>query len=172
MGVYNVRDRMGHWIERKRKGKKCPHWWCRTREMSEAELLRHLEANHDDHRARIIVRELDRREERDKRRARKASDRAGRQEEHTLAVETAYVAAETETRGHMLSRAGRAAGVNPRSLWTGPEARARRYASEELRAYWDKHGRLTKTEWNRQAEKEREIAEYEDDRSRRLYGVY
>lgn len=170
--TYNIRDRAGHWIERTRKGRKCPHWWCRAREMSEAELLRHLEHAHDDHRARIIVRELDRREARDKRRERRANEKSAAREEHLLAVESAFTAAESETRGHMLSKAGKAAGVNPQSLWTGPEARARRYASEELRAYWDRHGRLTKAEWAKRDQDERDAAEWADERSRRLYGVY
>lgn len=170
---YNIRDRMGHWIERSRKGKKCHHWWCLARGMSEAELIRHLSETHDDKRARIIVRELDRREERDKRRARRASGRAAHREEHLLAVESAFTAAEAQTRGHMLSKAGRAARVDPRSLWTGPETRARKYASEELRAYWDQHGRLTKAEWDRLSAGEQAAAEYEDERrARRLYGVY
>ena len=54
-----------------------------------------------------------------------------------------YDRAEGATRGHLLSPAGRAAGVDPRSLFTGPESRARKYASRELLDYWQENGRLT-----------------------------
>jgi hypothetical protein len=43
----------------------------------------------------------------------------------------------------MLNRRGREAGVDERTLFTGPEARARKYASEELLTYWETHPRLT-----------------------------
>ena len=43
----------------------------------------------------------------------------------------------------MLNRAGQAAGIGPRSLFTGPEARARKYASEELREHWQSPPRPT-----------------------------
>jgi hypothetical protein len=54
-----------------------------------------------------------------------------------------YLDAERETRGFMLNAAGRSAGIDPRSLFTGPESRARKYASDELRGYWQERGRLT-----------------------------
>ncbi|WP_328438276.1 phage minor capsid protein [Nocardia puris] len=54
-----------------------------------------------------------------------------------------WLAAEEATNGYMLSRAGERAGVDPRTLWFGNAATAERYASEELRAYWDLHGRPT-----------------------------
>jgi len=60
--------------------------------------------------------------------------------EHTR---QAYLDAENETRGQLLSKSGQAAGVHPASLFTGPEARARKHASEELLGYWQTHGRLT-----------------------------
>ena len=44
--------------------------------------------------------------------------------------------AESWTRGNMLNKAGRAAGINPASLFSGPRARAYKYASEELQRYW------------------------------------
>jgi hypothetical protein len=58
-------------------------------------------------------------------------------------VETTYRAAEDETRGVLVTAAGERAGVHPRDLFTGPEARARKYATEELLSYWQTHGRLT-----------------------------
>lgn len=64
-------------------------------------------------------------------------------EAYRLFIERTYVQAETELRGVMLTPEGERAGVDPMSLFSGPRARAERYASEELRAWWDEHGRLT-----------------------------
>jgi hypothetical protein len=58
-------------------------------------------------------------------------------------ADRAYWSAEDATRGHLLNKAGRAAGIHPRTLFTGPESRARRYASEDLLTYWQANGRLT-----------------------------
>lgn len=54
-----------------------------------------------------------------------------------------YFAAEEATRGNVINAAGQRAGVDPRSLFTGPESRARKYASEEVLQWWQDHGRLT-----------------------------
>lgn len=62
---------------------------------------------------------------------------------HRHYVEDAYWHAEDECRGFMLNKAGVKARVHPRSLFTGPEARARKYASEDLLRYWHEKGRLT-----------------------------
>lgn len=51
-----------------------------------------------------------------------------------------WLDAEQQTRGNLLSPAGRAAGVDPVSLWSGTAARARKYASEELKRWWEEHG--------------------------------
>jgi hypothetical protein len=53
------------------------------------------------------------------------------------------IAAEAATNGYMLNKAGKVAGIDPWSLITGPEPRARQYASPELRQYWDTNGRPT-----------------------------
>jgi hypothetical protein len=58
-------------------------------------------------------------------------------------VRQSFDDAEEVTNGYMLSKAGQAAKVNPRSLFAGPESRARKYASEELLGYWQEHGRMT-----------------------------
>lgn len=55
----------------------------------------------------------------------------------------AYDQAEAETNGFMLNSAGKAAGINPRDLFTGTEATARKYASDELLGFWQKRGRVT-----------------------------
>lgn len=57
-----------------------------------------------------------------------------------------YRAAEDATNGYLLNNAARRAGVDAKSLFTGPESRARRHASDELRAWWDIHGRPTLAE--------------------------
>lgn len=80
-------------------------------------------------------------------------------EDQRIAAHAAYVAAESACRGHMLSRHGRAANVAPYSLFTGPEPRARRYASEELCEWWDQHGRPTAADWRRDAARERVAVE-------------
>lgn len=51
--------------------------------------------------------------------------------------------AHEETRGSLLSRRGRAAGVSTEALFRGPLSQVEPYASEELRSYWARHGRLT-----------------------------
>lgn len=55
----------------------------------------------------------------------------------------AWLNAEGETNGFLLNEAGRNAGIDPRSLFVGQESRARKYASDELLAWFDAHGRLT-----------------------------
>ncbi|WP_067565826.1 phage minor capsid protein [Nocardia acidivorans] len=58
-----------------------------------------------------------------------------------------WLRAEEATNGYMLSKAGQAAGIDPRSLWFGNAKAAEKYASEELRAFWDQHGRPTLDEF-------------------------
>ena len=43
----------------------------------------------------------------------------------------------------MLNRRGKEAGINERTLFTGPESRARKSASEELLSWWETHPRPT-----------------------------
>jgi hypothetical protein len=54
-----------------------------------------------------------------------------------------YVSAEWATRGQMLNSAAKAAGIDPFSLFSGQEARARKWASDELKRWWSEHGRIT-----------------------------
>jgi hypothetical protein len=62
---------------------------------------------------------------------------------HRDHAEQTYLDAEDVCRGHLLNKAAQAAGVDPRSLFTGPESRARKHASEELLGYWQERGRMT-----------------------------
>ncbi|MFD1145913.1 hypothetical protein [Saccharothrix hoggarensis] len=61
-----------------------------------------------------------------------------------------YRQAEDECRGHLLNPAGKAAGVDPYSLFHGPASRVRRYASPELRTWFYRHGRTTWIEYKAQ----------------------
>lgn len=65
-------------------------------------------------------------------------------------VHLQYVAAEHETRGNLLTREAVAAGIQPVELFSGPTARARRYASEDLQRWWADNGRMTLTEFRAQ----------------------
>ena len=63
---------------------------------------------------------------------------------------SAYLFAEEECRGAMLNERGKKAGVDAYSLFMGNEARARAYASPELLEHWERWGRLTFAEFERQ----------------------
>ncbi|MFE2994264.1 hypothetical protein ACFXG4_04940 [Nocardia sp. NPDC059246] len=65
---------------------------------------------------------------------------------HRDEAHQAWLNAEDATNGYMLSKHGERAGIDPRKLWSMPEDRARKYASEELRAWWDEYGRTTTAE--------------------------
>lgn len=54
-----------------------------------------------------------------------------------------YHRAEDATNGYLVNAEGRARAVDPLSLFTGPVARARKYASPELLEWFDQQGRLT-----------------------------
>ncbi|MDB4872808.1 MAG: hypothetical protein JWL97_3812 [Gemmatimonadales bacterium] len=185
MAYYNVRDLLGHFV-RGKGHRKCPHKCCQgrrphpadvpllpnrdvVRAMSTEQINKLIDWD-DDESVLTFLAELNRREKQaDAKRSaaeRRKAKAAREREEHYLAVHNAHEQAENETRGHMLSPAGRAAGVHPRTLFTGPRARADKYASEELRNWWDEHGRMTVTDYRRHLASERESYEAAD-RSRR-----
>ena len=56
--------------------------------------------------------------------------------EYAAHVERQYLAAEDYCRGVLLNRAAERAGVDPRTLFSGPSHVAYARASEELREYW------------------------------------
>lgn len=58
-----------------------------------------------------------------------------------------YLAAEEATNGYLLNRRGRAKGINPAQLFSGPARIAYAYASDELKEWWAEHGRLTQAEF-------------------------
>ena len=77
------------------------------------------------------------------------------------AAHAQYLAADAVCRGVLLSRQGKRAGVTEWSLWSGPEARAMRYASEELREFWHANPRVTVGRYRQQATAGR-VAQRED----------
>jgi hypothetical protein len=79
--------------------------------------------------------------------ARRLSPERACREEYDAHLAATYVTAETECRGQLLSREGLAKGIDPRTLFTGPASRVRVYASEELRTWFGRHGRITFAEW-------------------------
>lgn len=61
-----------------------------------------------------------------------------------------FLRAHTELRGELLNAAGRASRIDPASLFMGPWCRVERYASEELKAWFAQHGRITVAEFEAQ----------------------
>jgi hypothetical protein len=85
-------------------------------------------------------------------------------------VYLASMQAEDDTNGNLLSAAGRAENarrarqgkplITAASLWSGPSARARKYASDELKEWWETHGgRRNLTEYRAQFTGDRKAAE-------------
>lgn len=58
-------------------------------------------------------------------------------------VDQEYRAAEEAANWFLLNEEGRRAGISPKSLFTGTEARARKYASDDLMWYWAESPRLS-----------------------------
>lgn len=171
---YNVRDQIGHWVApRSMAEHPCPHRCCRNRQvhpanlpvklsrtylrsLSEPELERELSqyGRYSDQREQgflQVIAELNRREESgQKAQARKerARDRRQRQEsEYRDEVYRQWLTAESVTNGYMLNKEGQRRNIDERSLFTGPEARVRKYASRELLDYFETHPRPTRELW-------------------------
>ncbi|WP_141575887.1 hypothetical protein [Actinomadura sp. WMMA1423] len=108
--------------------------------------------------ADAVLREADRRDKVDEkarqkatRQARRRAKEAGLRDAYQDWVHSQYLLAEEYTRGNLLNRVGKAAGVDPYSLFSGQWSRARKYASEELVAFWGEHGRITFAEFKRRS---------------------
>jgi hypothetical protein len=160
MTRYSIRDILGHFVTPKsRRGDMCPHACCRgrrvhpdkfpvilkprmLRQASDDELADHYGRYAGNAKAqRQVVRELERRDNAVIR-ARGAKDRAAaRKYERQSAIEDEILAAENATRGNLFNKAGQRKGITERALFTGSEANAHRYASEELLRYWETHAR-------------------------------
>jgi hypothetical protein len=169
--AYDRRDLIGHWIRKQQAEQRmCGHACCRgyrvhpknmpvilpnrlLRRASDDDLAKHFhevsgQRTADETAAWYqILAEMERRDEQTARRAaaREAYQARvlGRRFERAEAVDQAWLAAENATKGNMLNRSGKAAGIDERSLFTGPESRARRYASYELLEHWQSHPRPT-----------------------------
>jgi sirohydrochlorin ferrochelatase len=70
--------------------------------------------------------------------------------EYEVVREAAYERAETACNGRLLNARGKAARVDPYSLFMGPAVRAYAYASEELIEHWTKYPRLTLADYEHQ----------------------
>ena len=68
-------------------------------------------------------------------------------QEYDSYVYIQYLTAEEYCRGNMLTKEGEAKGVDPISLFSGPNSVAAKYASPELKSFFGNHGRVTYTEW-------------------------
>ena len=70
--------------------------------------------------------------------------------EFDLYLEQAYERAAEACNDRLVNDRGRRAGVEPLSLFMGPWARARAYASPELLKHWERFPRVTYAEFERQ----------------------
>lgn len=70
--------------------------------------------------------------------------------EFQVYLEAQYARAQEDLGPHLLNARGQARGVDTFSLFYGPRCRADAWASEELRQWWDDHGRLTFQDWETQ----------------------
>jgi hypothetical protein len=179
---YSSRDLIGHYVTPPGEDKPCQHACCRDYRVRlehaparrlhrapEADLLAHLRETRSEREAVRIVNEIERRDRAAERKERRQEARRARfaadSMEREAIREYSYVSAEAATRGHMLNRRGEALGVDPRSLFTGPAARARKYASPELLEHWQQHGRPTEAMF---AGRDTRVGEdYTDRRGRR-----
>lgn len=165
------RDLIGHFIRKKQRTQQpCTHACCRgyrvhpdnypvilpdrtLHRASDEDLAKHYVKvsqgdSPKDGEARLqILYEMERRDEREVHREQVEQRRrerwAARKMEQEELLEWSWLQAEEATKGNMLNKLGREMDVNERSLFTGPESRARKYASEELLEYWQTHPRPT-----------------------------
>ena len=168
-GYWDSRDLQGHFARTQDEMQPCPHLCCRNRRVhperlpvrfdkavlrskSEPELVRELTRYSnftETHPAAFgqIVAEFDRRDRAEKATARRKYRYETRDQEYRDEVYRQTLMAEAATNGYMLSREGKRAGVDPVSLFTGPESRVQKYASPELVEYFESHPRPTRASW-------------------------
>lgn len=82
--------------------------------------------------------------------------RAKAREMYTEYVYRQYLDAEDACRGYLLNKKAIADGIDPASLFSGPARIAHARASDELREWWTKHGRLTQAEFIEKATGQRQ----------------
>jgi hypothetical protein len=69
-------------------------------------------------------------------------------------VDRVFHQAQADTYGYLMTLEAARKGIEPKSLFTGLEARAMKYASDELKDWWREHPRMTKTEWAKWSKEE------------------
>lgn len=166
MAPYNRRDLFKHWVRKdQRANQPCTHACCRgfrphpehyplvmparyLRGASDDQLAAHYsKCPEGSPRCRDqVLDELHRRDVAAERRQATEDRRQARwaaKEAKGAEIERAWLEAETATKGYMLNRRGREAGISERTLFRGPEKRARKYASEELLNHWENTPRPT-----------------------------
>ncbi|MER7726397.1 phage minor capsid protein [Streptomyces sp. NPDC096323] len=82
--------------------------------------------------------------------------RAQAREMYAEYVYRQYLDAEDACRGYLLNKKAQTDGIDPMSLFSGPARIAHARASDELREWWAKHGRLTQAEFIEKATGQRQ----------------
>jgi hypothetical protein len=165
------RDLIGHWSKPQDRQRACPHKCCEwkhphpnnlptkldrsyLRSLSEDQLVQELSYyqrysdTHEQGYLQILAedqRRTDSREKAEARMTRRRRAQAERQDAYRDEVYREWLQAENGIQGSvMLNRAGKRAGIDERSLFTGPESRVNKYASDELKEWFQTHPRPTR----------------------------
>lgn len=181
---YDKRDQLGHFVAPpSQQGHPCHHACCRgkrphpkgepvkldrkyLRTLSDEQVYQELEryANYSDEQHQkgylTILAEAESREERAQRAAaskERIRDRRQREtREYRDEVYRQWLTAENGIQGGvLLNKAGIRAGINERSLFSGPQRRVNKYASDELKEWFATHPRMTRQEWDARNRRER-----------------
>jgi hypothetical protein len=174
------RDQLGHWVAPpSQRGHPCHHSCCQGKRVHPANLpvrinrqyLRSLSNDelekelisyqrysdtHERGFLQILAEDqrrtdvADRRTQARARRQQKASDYSDETYRQWMRAENGIQG------GVLLNKAGIRAGVSDRSLLSGSQARANRYASDELKEWWQTHPRLSRRQWDAASRQERQ----------------
>jgi hypothetical protein len=187
-----ARDQLGHWVKPpSAQGKPCPHACCQNRRVHPENLPVRLDRNYlrslnDDELVRELIsyqrysdthergylqilaedqRRTDAPVKAAARKERSRDRRARANAEYSDEVYRQWFMAENRIQGAvLLNKKGRAAGIDERTLFSGPQSRVDKYASDELKEYFGSHPRMTRAQWDaskrgeRRAYQEREAA--------------
>jgi hypothetical protein len=127
------------------------------RASTDAELMA-IYAGADEDTAAAILAEMARRDRAARAHARDAARWAATYAAWHDFAHAQYLAAEAETNGYLLNKAGVADGIDPWALWSGAASVVAKYASEELRSFFDRNARMTVSEYHGQVRRERRAA--------------
>jgi hypothetical protein len=120
--------------------------------------LANLFASADEELQQALLDEAARRDRKARQHARDAARWARVREEWFLGAHAQYLAAEAETNGYLLNKAGRELGIDPWTLWSGKSRLVERFASEELKSFWLEHPRTTVNDYWEQSKRDAKIA--------------